>query len=203
MEDQQQALFDKKLAQEEAWLRRGVKARRTRNEGRVRALEQLRREHQARRQKIGSVQVELHQESERSGSLVIQTNRLSYEVEGRAIIRDFSTTVFRGDKVGIIGPNGCGKTTLLRLLLGELPPTSGTVRQGTRLEIGYFDQLRAQLNDDESVIENVAHGQDRLVINGKNRHIIGYLEDFLFTPEAVQNARPLPFGRRTQSPASN
>ena len=183
VEDQQQALFDKKLAQEEAWLRKGVKARRTRNEGRVRALEQLRREHQARRQKLGTVQVELHQDAERSGSLVIQTNRLSYDIDGRTIIRDLSTTVFRGDKVGIIGPNGCGKTTLLRLLLGELPPTSGNVRQGTRLEIGYFDQLRAQLDDEETVLENVAHGQDRLVINGKSRHIFGYLEDFLFTPE--------------------
>jgi len=183
VEEQQQALFDKKLAQEEAWLRKGVKARRTRNEGRVRALERLRREHQARRQKIGTVQVELHQDAERSGSLVIQTNRLSYDIGGRTLLRDLSTTVFRGDKVGIIGPNGCGKTTLLRLLLGELPPTTGTVRQGTRLEIGYFDQLRAQLDEEQSVVENVAHGQDRLVINGKSRHIIGYLEDFLFTPE--------------------
>jgi ATP-binding cassette subfamily F protein uup len=183
VEEQQQALFDKKLAQEEAWLRQGVKARRTRNEGRVRALQQLRRERQARREKTGAVQVELHQDAERSGSLVIQTNRLGYDVGGRTILRDLSTAVFRGDKVGVIGPNGCGKTTLLRLLLGELEPTSGTVRQGTRLEIGYFDQLRAQLDDEQSVIENVAHGQDRLVINGKSRHIIGYLEDFLFTPE--------------------
>ncbi len=182
-EEQQQALFDKKLALEEAWLRQGVKARRTRNEGRVRALLDLRRERQARRDKVGTVKVELHREAERSGSLVVQAAKLSHEIDRRSILRDFSTTIIRGDKVGIIGPNGCGKTTLLRLLLGQLQPTAGTVRQGTRLEIGYFDQLRAQLDDEESVIENVAHGQTMLEINGKRRHIIGYLEDFLFSPE--------------------
>lgn len=182
-EEQQQALFDKKLAREEAWIRQGVKARRTRNEGRVRALKELRKERQARREKIGTVKVELHEDAVRSGTLVAQTQNLTYEIGGRTILRELSTSIFRGDKVGIIGPNGCGKTTLLRLLLGQLPATNGTVRQGTNLEIGYFDQLRAQLDDDESVIENVAHGQEMLVINGKRRHIIGYLEDFLFTPE--------------------
>jgi ATP-binding cassette subfamily F protein uup len=185
-EDRQQALFDKKLAQEEAWLRQGVKARRTRNEGRVRALQQLRRERQARREKVGTVQVELHQDTERSGQLVLQTQNLSYYTAERPIVRELSTTIMRGDKVGVIGPNGCGKTTLLRLLLGELPPTTGTVRHGTGLEIGYFDQLRAQLDDEQSVIDNVAHGQDQLLINGRNRHIIGYLEDFLFTPERAR-----------------
>lgn len=185
-EDRQQALFDKKLAQEEAWLRQGVKARRTRNEGRVRALQQLRRERQARREKVGTVQVELHQDAERSGQLVLQTHNLSYHTAERPIVRALSTTIMRGDKVGVIGPNGCGKTTLLRLLLGELPPTSGTVRQGTGLDIGYFDQLRAQLDDEQTVIDNVAHGQDQLLINGRSRHIIGYLEDFLFTPERAR-----------------
>jgi ATP-binding cassette subfamily F protein uup len=185
-EDRQQALFDKKLAQEEAWLRQGVKARRTRNEGRVRALQQLRRERQARREKVGTVQVELHEDTERSGQLVLQTENLNYSTADRPIVCNLSTTIMRGDKVGVIGPNGCGKTTLLRLLLGELPPTTGTVRHGTGLEIGYFDQLRAQLGDEESVIDNVAHGQDQLLINGRNRHIIGYLEDFLFTPERAR-----------------
>ncbi len=182
-EEQQQGLFDKKLAQEEAWLRKGVKARRTRNEGRVRALLQLRKERQSRKEKIGTVQVELHEDAIRSGTLVVQTRNLNYDIAGRTILKDLSTTVFRGDKVGVIGPNGCGKTTLLRLLLGQLAPTSGSLRQGTNLEVGYFDQLRAQLDDDETVIENVAHGQDMLVINGRRRHIIGYLDDFLFTPE--------------------
>jgi len=182
-EDRQQALFDKKLALEEAWLRQGVKARRTRNEGRVRALEQLRRERGARREKVGTVQVELHQDAERSGNLVLQAKNLSYATAERTIVRQLSTVIMRGDKVGIIGPNGCGKTTLLRLLLGELLPASGTIRHGTSLEIGYFDQLRAQLDDEQSVIDNVAHGQNQLLINGRSRHIISYLEDFLFTPE--------------------
>jgi ATP-binding cassette subfamily F protein uup len=182
-EERQQALFDKKLAEEEVWIRKGVKARRVRNEGRVRALEQMRKERLARRERVGKVQVELHRDAERSGGVVLQTERLSYAVGDRPILRDLSTLIFRGEKVGIIGPNGCGKTTLLRTLLGELPPTGGTVRQGTNLQLAYFDQLRAQLDDEETVIENVAHGQDRLMINGKSRHIIGYLEDFLFTPE--------------------
>ncbi len=183
VEEQQQAQFDKKLAQEEAWLRQGVKARRTRNEGRVQALLQLRRERQARREKVGTVKVEMHEDAARSGTLVVQATKLTYEIAGRTILRDFSTTIFRGDKVGVIGPNGCGKTTLLRILLGQLEPTAGTIRLGTNLEVGYFDQLRAQLDDEQSVIENVAHGQDMLVINGRRRHIIGYLEDFLFSPE--------------------
>lgn len=182
-EEQQQALFDKKLAQEEAWIRRGVKARCVRNEGRVRALKKLREERQARRERVGNVQVEL-QDAERSGALVVDVRNVSYGYSADApIVSGLSTTIMRGDKVGIIGPNGAGKTTLLRLLLGELQPTSGTVRLGTNLDVAYFDQLRAQLDESKTVQENVASGQTELLINGRKRHIISYLEDFLFSPE--------------------
>ena len=183
-EEQQQALFDKKLAQEEAWIRRGVKARCVRNEGRVRALKKMREERRERREKVGNVQVEM-QEAERSGALVISARDVEYryEVTGRTIVRNLTTTIMRGDKVGIIGPNGAGKTTLLRLLLGELNPTSGNIRLGTNREVAYFDQLRAQLDENETVQENVASGQTEILINGRKRHIISYLEDFLFSPE--------------------
>ncbi len=183
-EEQQQALFDKKLAQEEIWIRRGVKARCVRNEGRVRALKKLREERRERREKVGNVQVEM-QEAERSGALVISAREVAYQYEatGRTIVRELTTTIMRGDKVGIIGPNGAGKTTLLRLLLGELNPTSGTIRLGTNREVAYFDQLRAQLDENETVQENVAAGQTEIMINGRKRHIISYLEDFLFSPE--------------------
>lgn len=183
-EEQQQALFDKKLAQEEVWIRKGVKARCVRNEGRVRALKKLREERQERRDRVGNVQVEM-QEAERSGALVINAKNVAYEYEAgsRSIVRELTTTIMRGDKVGIIGPNGAGKTTLLRLLLGELTPTSGTIRLGTNREVAYFDQLRAQLDENATVQENVSAGQTELMINGRKRHIISYLEDFLFTPE--------------------
>jgi ATP-binding cassette subfamily F protein uup len=197
-EEQQQALFDKKLAIEEVWIRKGVKARRVRNEGRVRALKKLREERSARRDKIGNVKVEI-QEAERSGALVVDMKGLTYEVGGRTIIRDLTTTIMRGDKVGIIGSNGTGKTTLLRLLLGELSPTSGIVKRGTNLEVAYFDQLRAQLNEEKTVAENVSEGKDMLTINGQPRHIIGYLEDFLFTPERTRSpARYLSGGERNR-----
>ena len=197
-EEQQQALFDKKLAIEEVWIRRGVKARRVRNEGRVRALKKLREERKARRDKIGNVKVEI-QEAERSGALVVDVKGLSYEIGGRTIIRDLTTTVMRGDKVGIIGSNGSGKTTLLRLLLGELTPTSGIVKRGTNLEVAYFDQLRAQLDEEKTVAENVSEGKDILTINGQQRHIIGYLEDFLFSPERTRSpARYLSGGERNR-----
>ena len=160
-EEQQQALFDKKLAVEEAWIRKGVKARRVRNEGRVRALKKLREERKARREKVGNVKVEI-QEAERSGALVVDVKNLSYEIGSRPIIRDLTTTIMRGDKVGIIGTNGSGKTTLLRLLLGELTPTSGVVKRGTNLEVAYFDQLRAQLDEEKTVQENVSEGKDML-----------------------------------------
>ena len=196
-EETQQALFDKKLALEEVWIRKGIKARNVRNQGRVRALKKLREERAARRERIGSVKVEL-QDTERSGSLVADAKKLSYQIGDRFIIRDLTTTVMRGDKIGIIGPNGCGKTTLLRLLLGELAATSGTIRQGTKIEVAYFDQLREQLDETKTVQENVSD-TDKLLINGQQRHIIGYMEDFLFTPERSRSpARYLSGGERNR-----
>ncbi len=181
----QQAEFDKKLAQEEAWIRQGIEARRTRNEGRVRALEQLRQQRNDRRQQIGSLRMQA-QEAERSGKLVLRAAGVGFSYGDRPIVRDLSTTIVRGDKIGIIGPNGSGKTTLLRLLIGELPPQTGTVRHGANLTIAYFDQLRAQLDEDRTVLENVADGREFITINGRPRHVIGYLQEFLFTPERAR-----------------
>lgn len=183
-EVEQNETFDKKLAQEEAWIRRGIEARRTRNEGRVRALIRLRDIRQERRDQPGKVRMQI-QEERRSGRLVIEAEGASYAYENRPIVRDFSITIQRGDKVGIIGPNGSGKTTLLRLLIGEIPPQSGEIRHGTNLEIAYFDQLRAQLNESQSVLDNVGQGRDVITINGKARNLVGYLEDFLFPRERV------------------
>ncbi len=200
-EEQQQALFDKKLALEEVWIRKGIKARNVRNQGRVRALKKLREERAARRERIGSVKVEL-QEAERSGSLVADAKKVCYSVPTetgeRTIIQDLTTTVMRGDKVGIIGPNGCGKTTLLRLLLGELTPESGNIRLGTKIEVAYFDQLREQLDETKTLQQNVSD-TDKLMINGQQRHIIGYMEDFLFTPDRSRSpARHLSGGERNR-----
>ncbi len=181
-EDVHNALFDKKLAQEEAWIRQGIKARRTRNEGRVRALKALRVQRSARREQTGSAEMRLN-EAERSGRLVLEAKRIGHSYEGRPVIRDFSTVVMRGDKIGIIGPNGSGKTTLLNILLGTIVPLQGSVRMGTRLEVAYFDQHREQLDDGKSVVDNVGDGCDKVTVNGRTRHIIGYLEDFLFSPE--------------------
>jgi ATP-binding cassette subfamily F protein uup len=181
-ETRQNAGFDKKLAQEEVWIRTGIQARRTRNEGRVRALEALRAVRRERRDRPGDVKMEI-QEAQRTGRLVIEAKKLQFSYGDRVIVGDFSTMIMRGDRVGLIGPNGSGKTTLLRLLLGELPPQRGTVAHGTHLEVAYFDQLHAQLDETKSVRENVRDGSDSVVINGRTRHIIGYLEDFLFTPE--------------------
>jgi ATP-binding cassette subfamily F protein uup len=180
-----QALFDKKLAEEEAWVRQGIKARRTRNEGRVRTLKKLREERRERREKVGSVKIQL-QEADRSGRLVVEAEGASFAYDGRPVIADLTTTIIRGDRVGIIGPNGSGKTTLLRLLLGDLTPQQGEVRPGSRLEVLYFDQMREQLDLTRTVQENVGEGNDTLTINGKPRHIIGYLQDFLFTPERAR-----------------
>jgi len=181
-----QALFDKKLAQEEVWVRQGIKARRTRNEGRVRALKKLREEQRQRRERQGTARIQL-QEAERSGRLVVEAEGVSFSHDGRPLISNLTTTIMRGDRVGIIGPNGSGKTTLLRLLLGELLPQSGSVALGSRLEVVYFDQMREQLDVNKSVQENVGEGNDTLLINGVQRHIIGYLQDFLFTPERARS----------------
>ena len=180
------ALFDKKLAQEEAWIRQGIKARRTRNEGRVRALKELREEYRQRRTRLGTARIQL-QEVERSGRLVVEAEDVSFGYGECPVLQGLSTSIMRGDKIGIIGPNGSGKSTLLKLLLGELQPQSGSIRQGTRLEILYMDQLRAQLDLQKSVAENVGEGNDTVVINGKSRHIIGYLQDFLFSPERARS----------------
>jgi ATP-binding cassette subfamily F protein uup len=184
-EEKQNALFDKKLAQEEVWIRTGIKARRTRNEGRVRALEAMRRERSQRRAAVGHVKLEI-QEAERSGALVAALEGVSFLRGARPIIRDLSTTVMRGDRIGIIGPNGSGKTTLLRLMLGQLAPATGSVRLGTNLRIAFFDQLRDQLDDEKTVADNVADGYETVQIGGQPRHVIGYLQDFLFTPERAR-----------------
>lgn len=177
--------FDKKLAKEEQWIRQGIEARRTRNEGRVRALKRLREIRRERREQPAKVRMQL-QEEKRSGKLVIETQDVSYSFENQIILQEFSTTIQRGDKVGIIGPNGSGKTTLLRILLGELVPQQGFVRHGTNLEISYFDQLRTQLDETQSILDNVGQGRDTITINGKPRSVIGYLGDFLFPPDRVQ-----------------
>jgi ATP-binding cassette subfamily F protein uup len=184
-EEKQNALFDKKLAQEEVWIRTGIKARRTRNEGRVRALEAMRRERSQRRNAVGRVKLEI-QEAERSGALVAAVEGVSFLRGTRLIIRDLTTSVMRGDRIGIIGPNGSGKTTLLRLLLGELAPATGSVRLGTNLRIAFFDQLRDQLDDEKTVADNVADGYETVQIGGQPRHVVGYLQDFLFTPDRTR-----------------
>jgi ABC transport system ATP-binding/permease protein len=166
-------VFDKKLAKEEEWLRRGVKARRVRDEGRVNALMKMRDERRARRELIGAAKINL-QEAQRSGKLVIEAENVCFGFNGKPLIQNFSTLIMRGDRVGIIGPNGSGKTTLLQVLLGQLQPQQGNLRPGSNLEVIYFDQLRGQLEEEKTVQDNVAGGNDRVLINGKNRHIIGY-----------------------------
>jgi ABC transport system ATP-binding/permease protein len=181
-EAKQQELFDKKLAQEEVWIRKGIEARRTRNEGRVRALKAMREERRKRRERQGIARIQ-SQEAERSGTLVIEAKNLSFGYgEESLVVQNLTTTILRGDKVGIIGANASGKTTLIRLLLGDLTPREGTVRHGTRLEVAYFDQLKATLDENKTVQQNISD-YDTIPINGQPRHIISYLEDFLFPPE--------------------
>jgi ABC transport system ATP-binding/permease protein len=182
----QQAAFDKKLAQEEAWLRQGVKARRTRNEGRVRALKALREERRARREKTGLADLTV-QEAAMSGQKVVEAEGICFTYDHQPLIDRFSTLIGRGDKIGIVGPNGTGKSTLLRILLGQLKPTSGSVKLGTKLEIAYFDQLRATLDEEKTVRENIGHGSDTVTVNGRSRHVISYLEDFLFSPDRARS----------------
>ena len=197
-EAQEQALFDRKLAAEEVWIRTGVKARRTRNEGRVRALERMREERRNRQAKAGNVRLQA-QDIERSGTLVVEARDVSHAFSDRPVLNDVAVTIQRGDKVGIIGPNGAGKTTLLRILLGELVPDSGHVRLGTNLQVAYFDQLRAQLDEDRTAADNVAGGNDTVVVNGATRHIVGYLQDFLFSGERARTlVRYLSGGERNR-----
>jgi ATP-binding cassette subfamily F protein uup len=183
-ESEQNLLFDRKLAQEEQWIRKGIEARRTRNEGRVRALKRLRDLRLDRRDHPGKIRMQI-QADRRSGRLVIEAENIQHAYGSHTIIEQFSTIIQRGDKVGIIGPNGSGKTTLLRILLGELEPQAGRVEHGTNIEIAYFDQLRSQLDENKSILENVGQGGDTVSINGRPRNLIGYLEDFLFTRDRV------------------
>ena len=198
-----QSEFDKKLAQEEAWIRQGIKARRTRNEGRVRALKKLREEHSARRSHMGTVKMNM-QAAESSGKIVIEADNISYAYPGegdtgKQILNDFSTVIFRGDKIGVIGPNGCGKSTLLNLLLGKLQPDQGNVKLGTKLEIAYFDQLRDTLDENKSVADNVNDGRDQVLFNGEPLHILSYLQNFLFEPaRARQPVKALSGGERNR-----
>lgn len=184
-EARQAELFDKKLAQEEIWVRQGVKARRTRSEARIRELIKMRQQKAERRQRVGNVKM-IVQEVERTGQLVVETKNASFSYGERPIVQDFSTMIMRGDRVGLIGRNGAGKSTLLKLLLGQLEPTSGSIKLGTRVEVAYFDQLREQLDEAKTAQENVCDGNDNLLINGQTRHVIGYLQDFLFTPERAR-----------------
>ncbi len=197
-EEKENTLFDKKLAQEEIWIRQGIKARRTRNEGRVRALEDLRRERANRRSVAGSANVRI-QAADRSGKTVLEVDNISYAWDDNWVLQHFSTTIMRGDKIGIIGPNGAGKTTLVRLLLGDIQPQSGTVKPGTKLQVAYFDQHRAVLDEEKSVQDNIADGSDVVNINGKDRHVISYLRDFLFAPDRVrQPVQALSGGERNR-----
>ncbi|MBA4397293.1 MAG: ABC transporter ATP-binding protein [Syntrophus sp. (in: bacteria)] len=184
-EEKQRQTFDKKLAQEEIWIRQGVKARRTRNEGRVRALMALREERALRREREGNVRFGIS-EAKRTGRLVANAEKISFAYGDKKIIDTFSTTILRGDRIGIIGPNGSGKTTLLKVLIGDLPASGGKIRLGTGIAIAYFDQLRAQLDESKSLKDNIVCGNDTVFINGAPRHIVGYLQDFLFPPAQIQ-----------------
>jgi ATP-binding cassette subfamily F protein uup len=180
------AKFDKFLAQEEVWIRKGVEARRTRNEGRVRRLEELRRQRSLRREQQGQIKLDVAT-GERSGKIVAELIDVSKRYGDKAIVRDFSAVILRGDKVGLIGPNGAGKTTMLKLILGEEAPDSGTVRQGARLQVAYFDQMRAQLNEEASLADTISPGSDWVEINGQRKHVMTYLGDFLFAPERARS----------------
>ena len=194
----QNELFDKRLAQEEVWIRQGIKARRTRNEGRVRALKAMREERRQRRDVMGTAKLQLDTSS-RSGKIVFEMENVSYEVTGKTLLKDFSTTILRGDKIALVGVNGCGKTTFIKLLLGEIQPTSGKICCGTKLEIAYFDQYRADLDPEKTVMDNVADGKQDIEVNGVKRHVLGYLQDFLFPPKrAMTPVKALSGGERNR-----
>ncbi|BAN95872.1 ABC transporter-like protein [Plautia stali symbiont] len=198
VEEMQNAEFDRKLAQEEVWIRQGIKARRTRNEGRVRALKALRRERSERRDVMGKANMQVG-EAARSGKIVFELENVDYGVDGKTLVKDFSTQVQRGDKIALIGPNGCGKTTLLRLMLGQLKADAGRVHCGTKLEIAYFDQHRAELDPDKTVMDNLAEGKQEVMVNGKPRHVLDCLQDFLFHPKrAMTPVRALSGGERNR-----
>jgi ATP-binding cassette subfamily F protein uup len=198
-EEKQQAAFDKRLAQEEVWIRKGVKAQRSRAQGRVHALLKMREQRAARRERVGNVNLRLA-EADSSGVKVIDAENLSFAwPDGHVVVRDFTTTITRGDKIGIIGPNGAGKTTLIKLLLGQLAPSGGILKLGTNLEVVYYDQLREQIDDDKSVADNIANGNTTVTIEGRTRHVISYLDDFLFTPDRARTpARVLSGGERNR-----
>ncbi|AIR03990.1 ABC transporter ATPase [Cedecea neteri] len=198
VEELQNAEFDRKLAQEEVWIRQGIKARRTRNEGRVRALKAMRRERGERREVMGSAKMQV-EEASRSGKIVFEMEDVNYQVAGKTLVRDFSAQVQRGDKIALVGANGCGKTTLLKLMLSQLQADSGRVHCGTKLEVAYFDQHRAELDPDRTVMDNLAEGKQEVMVNGKPRHVLGYLQDFLFHPKrAMTPVRALSGGERNR-----
>ncbi len=198
VEDLQNAEFDRKLAQEEVWIRQGIKARRTRNEGRVRALKAMRNERSERREVLGSAKMQV-EEAARSGKIVFEMEDVCYSIGQRALVKDFSAQVQRSDKIALVGPNGCGKTTLLKLMLDQLKADSGRVHCGTKLEVAYFDQHRAELDPDRTVMDNLAEGKQEVMVNGKPRHVLGYLQDFLFHPKrAMTPVRALSGGERNR-----
>ncbi|HHE6467687.1 TPA: ABC transporter ATP-binding protein [Providencia rettgeri] len=198
VEEMQNAEFDRKLAQEETWIRQGIKARRTRNEGRVRALKALRVERSERREVMGTAKMQVG-EASRSGKIVFEMENVNYQIDNKVLVKDFSAQVLRGDKIALVGPNGCGKTTLLRLMLGDLQADSGRVHCGTKLEVAYFDQHRAALDPDKTVMDNLAEGKQEVMVNGKPRHVLGYLQDFMFPPKrAMTPVRALSGGERNR-----
>ncbi|NIG62883.1 MAG: ABC transporter ATP-binding protein [Serratia symbiotica] len=198
VEELQNAEFDRKLAQEEVWIRQGIKARRTRNEGRVRALKTLRNERTQRRDVMGTAKMQV-EETVRSGKIVFELEDVNYQIGETVLVRGFCAQVQRGDKIALVGPNGCGKTTLLKLMLGQLKANSGRVHCGTKLEEAYFDQHRADLDTERTVMDNLAEGKQEIMVNGRNRHVLGYLQDFLFHPKrAMTPVKALSGGERNR-----